>query len=231
MEGSLGRFEPTDWEHVEKYPFQLVEAVAKVEKTLALPYQYRTKYDQGREGACVGFGSSWVMSIFNREFYDARWLYHEAQLIDEWGDTPPQEGTSVRAALDVLRKVGHRQIVRGKTLDPDLSNGVLENRWARTIDEMRTAISEGKPCSIGVNWYANFDKPVAKGRESWIGEGDLGRIRGGHCVCVYGASDRRQAFKIVNNWGLGYPLVYMPYATMQRLLNENGEATLITDAP
>lgn len=29
---------------------------------------------------------------------------------------------------------------------------------------------------------------------------DLGGIRGGHCVCVYGASDRRQAVKFVNNW-------------------------------
>lgn len=226
-----GRRIPTDWEHVDKYPFRIAASVAKVEKTLALPYQYRVKYDQGQEGACVGFGSSWMSSIHNRVFYDARWLYHEAQLIDEWGDTPPEEGTSVRAGMDILRKIGHRRIYRGKALDANLKEGILENRWATTVDEMRTAISQGKAITIGVNWYANFDNPIDRDKKKWIGVGDLGRIRGGHCVCIYGASDKLQAFRMVNNWGVGYPLVLLPYSTMQRLLNEHGEATLVTDAP
>lgn len=227
----LGRRVPTDWKHVEKYGIRLVQMVATVNKTLALPYQYRSKYDQGEEGSCVGFGSSWLTSIDNHLFYAARWLYQQAQLVDDWADTPPQEGTSVRAAMDVLRKVGHSQILHGKTLPPDIKHGILENRWATQVDEMRTAISEGKPIAIGVNWYSNFDHWQDDGNLHWIGRGDLGSIRGGHCVCVYGASDKHQAFKIVNNWGVGYPLVLMPYETMQRLLNEEGEATLITDAP
>lgn len=230
MEGALGRNEPTDWIHVDKYPFRIAASVARVEKALALPYQYRSKYDQGQEGACVGFGSSWMSSIHNRVFYDARWLYHEAQFVDEWGDTPPEEGTSVRAGMDILRKVGHRRIYRGKTLDANLKEGILENRWATTVDEMRTAISQGKAITIGVNWYANFDRPIDKDNRKWIGIGDLGRIRGGHCVCLYGASDKYQAFRMVNNWGVGYPLVLLPYNVMQRLLNEHGEATLVTDA-
>ena len=56
-----------------------------------------------------------------------------------------------------------------------------------------------------------------------------GPLDGGHCVCIYGASDERQAFKFVNNWGMGYPLTWIPYETMQLLLNQYGEATLITD--
>lgn len=230
IERPTGRRKPSDWLHVEKYPVRMRLMIALVNKTLALPYQYRAAYDQGAEGACVGFGGSWMTSIHNTGFFDARWLYQRAQFIDEWADTPPEEGTSVRAAMDILRTVGHRRVFRGKVLEPDLRYGILENRWATTVDEMRTAIADGRAVTIGVNWYANFDAPVKKSSGWWIGEGDLRRIRGGHCVCVYGASDKFQAFRIVNNWGKEYPTVLMPYNTMQRLLNEDGEATLITDA-
>ena len=69
------------------------------------------------------------------------------------------------------------------------------------------------------------------GREWFIGRDrdNLGRMRGGHAVCLYGASDRRQAVKIVNSWGMAYPLVWLGYETLQRLLNEYGEATIVTD--
>lgn len=233
MEEALGLRTPPDWEHIEKYPARatLPATVTHVDRTLKLPYQYRRKYDQGVEGACVGFGASWLTSIHNGGLFDARWLYQQAQLVDSWPSTPPEEGTSVRAAMDILRKIGHRKVFRGKTSDPLAHYGILENRWARNVDEMRTAISEGKAITIGVNWYQNFDRPVKKSNRWWIGQGDLGFIRGGHAVCVYGASDKYQAFRVVNNWGVRYPTVLLPYETMQRLLNEYGEATLITDAP
>lgn len=240
----LGRKIPTDWKHIQKYPMRAVMAadVTKVEKILKLPY-WHWQHDQGSEGACVGFGSSMMMSIMNESqarlaklppyvhLYNARWLWNEAKKIDEWDDTNPgdNEGTSVRAAMDVLRTLGHVRVVRKLDKPADISQGIKENRWATKIDEMRAAIAEGKPVSIGVYWYANFDNPKPKGKEFIIGEGDLGLIRGGHCVCVYGASDKRQAFKIKNSWGKDYPLVWMPYETMERLLREDGEATLITD--
>src|SRR5688572_17952856 len=41
-------------------------------------------YNQGTEGACVGFGISRLASQLNRKLYDGFWLYHEAQKIDEW---------------------------------------------------------------------------------------------------------------------------------------------------
>jgi hypothetical protein len=48
-------------------------------------------------------------------------------------------------------------------------------------------------------------------------------------VCVYGASDRRQAFAVKNSWGRSYPLAWLPYEVMVELLREDGEATVITD--
>jgi len=242
--GTLGRREPQDWEHVEKYPYRSVQPLTAIttNRVLKLPVFHST-WDQGREGACVGFGTSMMMSIINEaqartagqspytHRYDPRWLWNEAKKIDAWPDTNPGDsnGTSVRAACDVLRDQGHVRVVSSKDQPVDLSQGITTNRWATAVDEIRTSISLGVPCSIGVNWYSNFDNPVRKGTEYWIGNGDLGSVRGGHCVCVYGASDARQAVRIENSWGKSYPLVWMPYATLARLLGENGEATTITD--
>jgi hypothetical protein len=124
--------------------------------------------------------------------------------------------------------------------------GVERYRWATTVDEMRTAIQDGLPISIGVTWYTNFDNPFFRkdrpGTEDWIGVDTEGKVatastinnilsetRGGHCVCIYGASDVRQAFKVKNSWGDQYPSVWLPYIVMQKLLDEDGEAALVTD--
>lgn len=92
-------------------------------------------YDQGSEGACVGFGASRAMSLLNRKRYDAPWLYREAQRIDEWGDTPPQEGTSVRAGLEVLRTLGHRVVLRNRVSPVTAQEGISAYRWSTSVEE------------------------------------------------------------------------------------------------
>lgn len=50
-----------------------------------------------------------------------------------------------------------------------------------------------RPVVWGVNWYSNFDDPEQKDNgEYWIGEGELGWIRGGHAIAspYSGANDR-----------------------------------------
>lgn len=249
MSDNLGRRQPTDWIHVERYGFGALIADPTspigfappgTEKSLGLP-TYWNLWDQGQEGACVGFGSSAAMGITNtrqhlRETGTARthrfaprWLYHEAQLVDEWADTPPAQGTSVRASFDVLRTQGHRLVRYGVTRPVDPKWGVAATRWATNIDEIRAAIYADLAVSIGVDWYTNFDSPTVKDGERWIGDGSLGHVRGGHCVCLYRMSDRRQAFRLMNSWGAGYPPVWIPYSVMQKLLNDAGEAAVITD--
>lgn len=104
-------------------------------------------YDQGREGACVGFACSRMMTLLNRRRYDARWLYLEAQLIDEWSDTPPGEGTSVSAGCDILRSRGHRVVKGSVAAEPRPKHGIAANRWATSWDEVRAAL--GVPDSLG----------------------------------------------------------------------------------
>lgn len=107
-------------------------------------------YDQGAEGACVGFGASRMMSFLNDgQLYLARWLWDRAKEIDEWPETNPgdSDGTSVRAALDVLRTKGHVrfyplslpayqtdwQLRAG--LEPKVGDGIAANRWITSIDD------------------------------------------------------------------------------------------------
>src|SRR3954466_3719455 len=108
-------------------------------------------YDQGREGACVGFGCSRMMSLLNRKRYDARWLWDRAKENDEWGDTNPGDdtGTSVRAACSILRSAGHvnwnkkyagRDHVQRAKEKPKSDEGVMRYRWARTADEVHDVI-------------------------------------------------------------------------------------------
>lgn len=249
MTGELGRRVPTTWTHVDKYPLhalvadpqhELVVPPAGTEKGLGLPWWWKT-HDQGAEGACVGFGCSAMMSVTNHAQrlaatgqdltfrYAARWLYIEAQLIDEWNDTPPGEGTSVRAGCDILRDRGHRRVQNRQTGPELLEHGIAANRWAQSIDEVRAAIFAGFAVAIGVNWYANFDDPVLVDGEYWIGRGDIGVVRGGHCTALYRFSDRRQAVRMMNSWGAGYPPVWLPYDVLERLLHEDGEVAVITD--
>jgi hypothetical protein len=232
MIGALGRLPPSDYEHVEKYPLRAImpRTVETVERTLALPTQYRDNYDQGREGACVGFSCSWAMSILNRRFYAAQWLYEEARRRDEWPGEA-YDGTSVRAGLDVLRETGHRRIYRGQTRDTNYADGIEAFRWAQSVDEVRGAIAAGSPVVLGVDWFSAFNHPERRGREYWMPE-PSGRVVGGHAICCYGASDRRQAVRLVNTWGFAYPLVWVPYMLLERLLagfQYPGEAAVITD--
>lgn len=245
-----GRRIPTDFKHVEKYPFRAVRALYPIPKYgtgigLGLPYWWRTHVQQG--GTCVDFGGRATISITNARQhylktgkaqtyrYKPYWLYNEAQAIDEWDDTPPGEGTSVRAACDVLRTKGHIRIRNGveEALSP--AHGIIANRWAQTVDEVRAALWANVAVAIGINWYANFEVPVLYDYEYWIGidsngnvKTDLGANLGGHCTCLYRFSDRREAFKQLNSWD-GYPQVWIPYEIMERLIGEYGEVAVITD--
>jgi hypothetical protein len=146
-------------------------------------------YDQGREGACVGFGCSRMMSLLNRKRYDARWLWDRAKEVDEWPDTNPGDdnGTSVRAALDVLRTRGHVVYKAHDEDGPSVTEGISANRWATRADEVLAALQSPLGTRLGA-------------------------------VCV------------LNSWGRSWPQrVWMPASVLQRLLDEDGEAGVVTD--
>lgn len=230
MKQLLGRVEPTDWEHFEKYSLTTAMAIELPKPVpvvvgvnwysnfdtpiqnnkgewwvgkgdlgyirgghcVVMPHNnsdtaaWHKYYNQGSEGACVGFGSSRMMSLINRKRYNAFWLWNEAKKNDEWPDTNPGDnnGTSVRAAMDILRLQGH---VRGNFTAPDLKEGIAENRWAISIE----------------NLFSVLQNPIYK---------------------------KIGAIPFHNSWGDNYPKkVWMPCETWHRLMNESGEFTMVTD--
>jgi hypothetical protein len=241
----------------ELYPFA-APIPAKVEKRFTLPGWIET-HDQGREGSCVGHAVALERSLVNtaqlrpgsRAYrrYDPIKLWRAAKDVDEWTYTKPEDdkGTSVRAAYQIAHEQGlyrvrsmkveaGRPVAVGEHGSPDASAGVAAYRWARTVDDVRAAIGAGAPVAIGVQWFSGFDEPQElrtgwrRRKEFWLPlPANAGRVRGGHSVCLAGASDRRGAFLLVNSWGPDYPPAWMPYAMLEELLRQRGEAAIVTD--
>jgi len=124
-------------------------------------------YDQGAEGACVGFGWSRCMTILNQgNMYAARWLWDRSKELDQWPETKPGDnnGTSVRTAGDVLRRSGHVSWQAGYADDdhtvrddysPDHKAGIQHFRWARTVDEVHQVLANARADELGAVPFLN----------------------------------------------------------------------------
>jgi len=131
------------------------------------------------------------------------WLYDQAQHVDEWHDTPPEGGTSVRAGAKVLHGIG-------------LISGYY---WAYTLQTVVDALLDRGPVVIGVNWYEGMFKPPG----GWLYA--VGHIVGGHAVVLDGTNTREEKCR-VQTWGSHY---WMRYSVLARLLGEDGEAVVATE--
>jgi hypothetical protein len=117
-------------------------------------------YNQGTEGACVGFAVSRAASLFNRKLYDGFLLYRAAQRRDPW---PGEDysGTSVNAGLDTLRLEGAWPVVKGATQPARVSAGIASFRWAHRAEEIREALQTTEPWIRILNsWGAGYPREV-----------------------------------------------------------------------
>jgi hypothetical protein len=138
-------------------------------------------YDQGSEGACVGFGISRLASQLNRKLYDGFWLYHEAKKIDEWPGED-YDGTSVRAGLDILRKRGHCESRQGVTSPEAIGEGIKANRWARGIDDVLRTLGYNGLDYVDVlnSWGRDYPHltrmPASVLERLWREDGEVGLV-------------------------------------------------------
>lgn len=252
MTGGLGYRKPPDDEHIKAHPFKvnLASEAFIAEHTIAIPSWCRDYYDQNGFNACVGYSFSKLLSLVNEaearakgktpyiHRYDAQWLWNRAKATDEWGDTNPgdDEGTSLRAACQIMKSEGHVKIMAryepDKTLPPSLDEGILEYRWATTVTDVRAALQLGMPIVFGMDWRENFDEPELHNGEYWIARTyPMGGLRGGHAIMANRVSDERQAVALNNTWGRSYPkTVWMPYSHIAASLNDfSMECAIVTD--
>jgi hypothetical protein len=158
-------------------------------------------YNQGQEGACVGFGNSRAITIHKAakpdgedEFFDAFWLYDQARILE--GTYPSGEGASVKAGADVLLTKGHRlqageQVCTRDVGDaaPSLIDGIKAIRWATTVEEVLAALA--RPAASAIPF-----------ENSW--------------GLAYPSAETS--------------VVWMPVATFAQLLSEGGEAGVYVEA-
>lgn len=187
-----------------------------------------TTLDQGREGACVGFG--WTQEFLSsprpftgvhpdRANIYAAGYYHECLANDEYPGEA-DEGTSVLA--------GAQTAVR---------RGLIEEyRWCMSMDEIRNTLMAaakdgGGPVVIGIPWHYNMYWTDKEGLVDV--EGDL---VGGHCLLLdeyhparlFRKQDKRMAvYGWHNSWGNDYGTRgrgYIREEDLRDLLKTWGEA-------
>lgn len=137
------------------------------------------------------------------------YLYDTAQGIDEFGDTPPAGGTSVRAGAKVLQSIG----------------AIASYHWAFTIQDVVVAVLTTSPVIVGTNWYDDMFNPTG----SQYIVTPSGGIAGGHAYKIDGYNQTTRLFRIKNSWGTGWG--YNGYAHIRHddlaaLIDDYGEACL-----
>lgn len=176
--------------------------------------------DQGREGACVGFGIAHLLSatpipLKVTEDYAKKNIYWEAQKIDPWpggsypGAEPKYEGSSVLAGLKVVQKLGW----------------IKEYEWAFNIDDLILGIGHRSPAVIGVRWYRSMSKP---GRNGFIKVS--GWPTGGHCILVNGVNVEKEYFILHNSWGRNWGQdgeCKLSFRDMEKLISLGGEFAFV----
>jgi hypothetical protein len=206
----------------ENYPIR--GAVRKAIRISSRAWKPPHPLDQGREGACVGFGwthealSTPIAVRFERApkvgMTDpdavARRIYREAQRIDEWAGES-YEGTSVLAGAKVMKSMGL----------------LKEYRWAFSVEDVVAALLTTGPVVLGVPWYESMYE--APGGIVEVG----GDMVGGHCLLARAVAAKGRIFPDeraigwLNSWGPEYGengLAWIPESKLAWLLRQDGEA-------
>lgn len=175
--------------------------------------------DQGDVGSCTG--NAMTGALGTGPLYDALppgialdenealKLYSEAETIDGDGPYPPNDnGSSGPSAAKAAEDDG---LIAGFTHYIDL---------ASTLQ----ALMNG-PVILGINWYSSFDTPDPSGIVTITPDA---YVRGGHEIVARVVDVSGQLIGLDNSWGTSYGVngsFRMSYATLERLLSENGDCT------
>jgi hypothetical protein len=171
------------------------------------------RLDQGREGACCGFGWSHELAAdpVRVKVTDTTALavYHRAQQLDEWPGEA-YEGTSVLAGAKAVQEQGH----------------LLEYRWAFSLDDVLATLSVHGPVVIGVDWHEGSMQTDARGYIT-----PTGPVMGGHCTLLRGLIRERGQWVCVgrNSWSERWGVkgdFKLAASDLEFLLANSGEAVV-----
>ena len=169
------------------------------------------RLNQGKEGACVGFGIAHEVAAEpvprKVDGRIARLIYKRAQQLDKW---PGEDysGTSVLAGMKAGKEAGYYD----------------EYRWAFGLGDLQVAVGHLGPAILGIDWYTGMQKTDAFGQIH-----KTGHKTGGHCVCCIGYDLKTKRFKLRNSWGRRWGWMgdcWISEIAMAQLLNSGGVAAI-----
>jgi len=227
------------------YLMRVYLPVIKIPKAIDYTPKLSPVRDQGDEGTCVSFASASGMKEY-QELIDyeklvelsPRFVYSECKKID---GMPKEEGTTIRAAMQVLENKGVCQekfwpyLPHQKT---KARKGAIDNAkkfrivtYARilNLDELRLSLASKGPCVIGVEVFGGMMNtktglvPMPAKNESSLG---------GHAICPVGYDDKKKVIKFKNSWSgewgrNGYG--FLPYAYVERYMIDAWSSVDIDD--
>lgn len=236
----LGRHVPPDWDHVEKYPLSALGPETPTVVPVVLGVNWYDTFDSPVEMASSAEGRSWHLPdvekgeslgsirgghCFCLEPMGAVKLNREA-----WRVFYDQ---GVEGACEGFGHSRAQSIIRGETYDAfdlyDRARAFEHNEGEGSTNRSTCAVlkSEGLRKQAGVHCVrgqgdGKLDPALGIAAYRWATKAD-------EILAALGRPNA-QAVPFQNNWGDSYPdVVWMPVATLQRLLDEEGEADVVTD--
>jgi C1A family cysteine protease len=185
--------------------------------------------NQGRLGSCVGFAVTALKEYQEQKehsqevaegkknhrdekYYDLSesWIYWMSKKIDPW---PNEEGTSIRCAMKVLKRIGvptekawpYDDKVYG---EPKIWANLVA-RWSLidsywrvdNLNELKIALSKS-PVVIGIGCYAEIFNVGSDGIIKDPANPQYGY--GGHAICAVGYNDFKKLVKFKNSWSTNW---------------------------
>jgi hypothetical protein len=185
-----------------------------VNEPVAMRWHCPVRLDQGREGACVGFGLTHFLAtgpaVLSRPSNaDAFELYEDIKRNDRRpGES--YDGTWIEDGLKLLQKRGI----------------IDEYRWPKTADEMARCLSYVGPLVVKVPIYGSFHRPNKYGMIQ-----PCGKIEGWHCMLADEIVPGAKQIWFLNSWGSRWGKngrCWMSYNTANFVLSHGGTAAVAT---
>lgn len=195
--------------------------IRRTRKLRSYTWRCNDWFDQGKEGACVGFCLGHELAARPAEVkgldYDflVENVYWEAQKNDPWhggsypGAVPVYHGTSVLAGVKEIQKLGY----------------IKEYRWAFNIDDVLYGIGHNGPAVLGIPWYYDMYFPDDKGFIK-----PTGQLVGGHAILGRAINVKKGYVTLRNSWGKNWGKdgdCYITFEDLETLLNQRGECCFL----
>lgn len=206
---------PSDERRLGNAPFALAaraESILTNKPLRSHAWKRKAWLDQGREGACTGFGAAHALSAGQYPVPVtngiAQGYYEGAKRYDEW----PGENYDGSSVLGVMEYLHHE------------TYNLRAYWWATTLDEVLHAVAFYGPVEMGTWWYAGMMRTDGDGRIHLSGD----RV-GGHAYCVGAVDMRTSLVRIDQSWGRDWGkdgCAWLSFEELEALLRAQGECAL-----